>query len=347
MQIILLHYRMYLIKKQFKMDTYVSQPGIQTPTNVIKNLDAQPVQSMVIIEEKDFKKFVPSGWKVIVDLPLKRVNNRAIFAIDISGFQPYWNLNDSFYPTALKNLAPVQAFESALDYVHIQHEQVTLPIISMYHSHRAYSGNVKVGLRVQSNTTQSGSFMVTQINTAARNYYRNTEVFKGLRFLNASAEGTDYAMSSFFLGDLSINRNWSITPMSQNILPEIDLAHKLSLLEQYMKVGQLPQDLTTLNPFVTQFTEDWLAFMPLSDLPNNNSNQITFEIFFDYSDIQFYTPMLPFLASTNTDSDKQILNVSATINNRSFTKLTAVWGISGLNQRLEEDNEEETHYDYD
>lgn len=313
------------------MNSLISQPQLQKPTDVIKQLDKQPAQSMVIIGDADFKKFVPSGWKVIVDLPLVRNTNRAIFAINIDGFQPYWNLSDTFYPTALVNLAPVQAFSHSLDYVHILHEQVTLPIMTMYYSHRAFAGNVKVGLRVQSNTTQSGSFMVTQANTVMRNFYKNNETYTGLKFLNSSNQGTDYAMNSFFLGDLSINRNWSISPMSQSTLSRTDLAFKLSKLDQIAQTSSIPQDLKTLNPFVSQFTEDWLLFTPLADLPNANSNQITFEIFFDYSDVQFYTPMLPLLASTNTNYNNQILNVSATIHNKKFTnKSQANFNVNAL-----------------
>lgn len=316
------------------MNSLISQPSLQKPTDVIKQLDMQPAQSMVIIGDSDFKKFVPSGWKVKVDIPLERTSNRAIFAINIDGFQPYWNLSDGFYPNALKNLAPVQAFGHSLDYIHVYHEQVTLPIMTMYHSHRAFAGNVKVGLRVQSNTSQSGSFMVTQANTVMRNYYRNNEVFKGLRFLNSSNQGTDYAMNSFFLGDLSINRNWSISPMAQSTLSRTDLAHKLSRIEQIAHLTAAPQDIGGLNPFLSQFTEDWLLFTPLADLPNANGNQITFEIFFDYSDIQFYTPMLPLLASTNVNFNDQILNVSATIHNRLFNnKNQAIWDVNALTER--------------
>jgi hypothetical protein len=196
-------------------------------------------------------------------------------------------------------------------------------------------------MRVQSNTTQSGSFMVTQANTVMRNYYKNNETYTGLKFLNSSNQGTDYAMNSFFLGDLSINRNWSISPMAQSTLSRTDLAFKLSKLDQIAQNSTLPQDIRTLNPFLSQFTEDWLLFTPLADLPNANGNQITFEIFFDYSDIQFYTPMLPLIASTNTDFNKQILNVSATIFNKNFTsKQQAVWGTNTLTEREVKGNSE-------
>jgi hypothetical protein len=339
---------MFTTDKQFKMDTYVSQAQLQTPTNVLKNLDRQSAQSMVLSEEKDFKKFLPSAWKVVVDLPLERVTNRAIFAINISGYMPYWNLADPFYPTALKNLAPIQAFSHSLDYVHIYHEQTTLPIQTMYTSHRSYTGNVGVGLRVQGNTAQSGSFMVTQANTCVRNYYRVAENFNGLRFLNSSDEGTDYAMESFFLGDLSINRNWSITTMSQSTLPTEDLAFKLSELERLSYNPNTTGDLTTTAPFTNQFTEDWLLFTPLADLPNANGNQITFELFYDYSNVQFNTMMLPYLASCNTDSTKQILNVSASINNRAFVKSNAIWGVNALRQNTisdkVEDDDDDTQY---
>ena len=319
------------------MDTYVSTDSLQTPTNVIKNLDNQTTQSLTIINEKDFRKFVPSGWKVVIDLPLARTTNRAIFAINIDGYMPYWNLSNDFYMAALKNLAPVQAFPHSLGYVHIYHEQITVPIMTMYTAHRVIAGNVKVGLRVQGNTTQSGSFLVTQASTCIRNYTRNTEIYTGLRFINSSDQGTDYAMESFFLGDLSINRNWSISPMAKNTLPRVDLAMKLDYLDKLTRSARTTNDLLDHGPFLNQFTEDWLFFTPLAALPNNNANQITFEVFFDYTDVQFYTPLLPFLSSANVNSNNQVLDVTGTIVGRNFTnKNQAVW-VSNTPQTEEEE----------
>lgn len=318
------------------MDTYVSTEAMQTPTNVIKNLDKQTTQSLTILSDADFRKFVPSGIKTVVDLPLARQTNRAIFAINTDGYIPYWNLGDTFYPSALKNLFPVQALPHATSFVHIYHEQVNLPIMTMYHAHRVIAGNVKVGLRVQGNTTQSGSFMVSQSSTSIRHYYRNIEDYTGLRFINSSDQGTDYAMESFFLGDLSINRNWSIAPMSKNTLSRVDLAMKLNYLDTMTKALRTLNDLNESGPFLNQFTEDWLFFTPLADLPNQNSNQITFELFYDYSDVQFYTPLLPFLASTNVDINNQVLNVTGTILNRTFSnKNQAVW-VGSTNRSEEE-----------
>lgn len=328
---------MYLIDKQFKiMDTYVSTDSLQTPTNVIKNVDSQTTQSIVQLSDADFRKFLPAGIKAVIDLPLARATNRAIFAINIDGFIPYWNLGNSFYPAALKNLFPVQAFPYSLSYVHIYHEQITLPIMTMYHAHRVIAGNVKVGLRVQGNTTQSGSFMVTQSSTSIRHFYRNTETYTGLKFINSSDQGTDYAMESFFLGDLSINRNWSIAPMSKNTLSRVDQAMKLNYLDNMCRTARATNDLDKYGPFLNQFTEDWLLFTPLADLPNQNSNQITFEVFYDYSDVQFYTPLLPFLASANVNISNQVLDVSKTLIGTNFTnKDQAVW--VGITQAEEEE----------
>lgn len=136
--------------------------------------------------------------------------------------------------------------------------------------------------------------------------------------------------------------------MSQSTLPTEDLAFKLSELERLSYNPNTTGDLTTTAPFTNQFTEDWLLFTPLADLPNANGNQITFELFYDYSNVQFNTMMLPYLASCNTDSTKQILNVSASINNRAFVKSNAIWGVNALRQNTisdkVEDDDDDTQY---
>lgn len=311
------------------MDTYTTETSIQSPTNVIRPVDTSPQQIIKPISEADFKRFVPSGWKVEMDLPLKKTTNQAIFGINIDGYMPYWNLSDSFYPTALRNLAPVQICRGAMEFVRVYHEQVTVPAMTYYMSHRAFAGNVKIGIRIQSNTTQSGSFIVSQASTVARNYYKDSATYEGLAFMNSSTETIDYAVNSFVIGDLSINRNWSITPMAQPTLPVVDLSYKLARLNELCKKASPSVNyLKDMEVFAHQFTEDWLLFAPQADLPNQNSNQLVMEIFFDYSNIQFYTPLPMFISSTNALRNKQILRVSETINHKQkFDKKDALFRV--------------------
>uniref|UniRef100_A0AAU8JNL0 Structural protein 3 n=1 Tax=Chipolycivirus sp. TaxID=2809300 RepID=A0AAU8JNL0_9VIRU len=298
------------------MDTIISQPQETNPTTTIKSTDKSLPSVLTNIDEQSFKKFIPSGIKVRVNVPVLRTTNRAIFAINIDGFIPQFNLGDISINTIFRNLFPVQVFENAIDYVTIFQEQLNIPIQTHYICHRLFSGSVNVGIRVTSNTTQTGTFMITQASTCIRNYYRNATPYRGLKFLNTSEEGTDYAVDSFVLGDLSINRNWGISTIGKPNLPKTDLAQKLWYL--YSKQSSLVSDSNLLidSPFLEQFTEDWLFFTPITNIPNQNGGQIDFEIFFDYSNITFYMPMLPYLALPNLNSDQQILNFSQTFNDR-------------------------------
>jgi len=323
------------------MDTIISQPSQLTPTTNLKSSDISRPSVAINIDDHSFKKFVPTGIKVRVNVPVQRVNNRAIFAINIDGFIPQFNLADGFVTPAYRNLFPVQVFENAIDYVSVFQEQLNIPIQTHYICHRLFSGHVNVGIRVTSNTSQTGTFMITQASSCIRNYYRNSTNYRGLKFLNTSEEGTDYAVDSFILGDLSINRNWGITTVGKQNLPKTDLAQKLYYMFQRQTANATTAELIRDQPYLEQFMEDWLFFTPITNIPNQNGGQIDFEIFFDYSNVTFYMPMKPYLALPNLNTDQQILNFSATFNNNNgnIVRTAYVYGFSSQsNDTLEKDN---------
>lgn len=298
------------------MDTVISEPSQINPTTQIKASDRSLPSVLEPINDLSFKRFVPSGIKVRVNVPIQRATNQSIFAINIDGFIPQFNLSDTFINTAYRNFFPVQVFENAIDYVQVFQEQLNVPIQTNYITHRLFAGHVDVGIRVTSNTSQTGTFMVTQASTCIRNYYRNSTNYRGLKFLNTSEEGTDYAVDSFILGDLSINRNWGITTTGKPNLPKTDLAQKLWYWSQRQSATANDANLLIDMPYKEQFTEDWLFFTPITNIPNQNGGQIDFEIFFDYSKVQFFIPMLPFLALPNLNTENQIWNISATFKDK-------------------------------
>jgi len=321
------------------MDTIISQPQQVNTTTNIKSSDTSKPSVLINIDDQAFKKFMPTGIKVRVNVPVQRVGNRAIFAINVDGWIPQFNLADAFVNTAYRNFFPVQVFENAINYVEIFQEQLNIPIQTHYISHRLFSGHVNVGIRVTSNTSQTGTFMITQASTCIRNYYRNTTNYRGLKFLNTSEEGTDYAVDSFILGDLSINRNWGISTIGKPNLPKTDLAQKLYYMRQRQNALANNEQLLIDQPYLEQFTEDWLFFTPITNIPNQNGGQIDFEIFYDYSNVTFYMPMKPYLALPNLNTGQQILNFSATFNDKDagILRQDYVYGFStALDSTLEE-----------
>lgn len=310
------------------MDTVISEPTQVNPTTAIKSTDQSKPSVVEMITEQSFRKYIPTGIKVRVNVPIARNTNRAIFAINVDGFIPQYNLGSGMVTQAYRNFFPVQSFDYSRSFVEIYQEQINLPIQSHYVMNRFFSGHVNVGIRATSNTSQTGTFMITQASTCLRNYYAANEIYTGLRFLNTSIEGGDYAVDSFILGDLSINRNWGITTVGKNILPKVDLAQKLDYMFNYQ--GTASQQNTLRNkPYIEQFAEDWLFFTPITNIPNQNGGQIDFEIYFDYSNVEFYMPMLPLLALPNLNTSDQILDYGRTFNNKnsSITRNDFVYGF--------------------
>lgn len=266
------------------------------------------------IGEEDFKRFVPIGVRAEISVPLVKTSNGAILGCNIDGFLPMFNYADTNYMNLLRNMFPVYPTQNAIPFVKIFWDQIDVPIQTHYRCHRAFSGNVNVGLRISSNTTQTGNMAITQLTAGARKYYYGQDTWQGLLFMNSSTKGLDYSMASFTLADMSLIRNISITPKRRNPLPYQDLAHKLNrMFTQSTPVSNLtfPQ---YENMFTNQHTEEWLLFTPLSTFPAAQGGIISIEFFFDYSMVQFHAPLLPYVALSNKAPARDIMRVTDTLN---------------------------------
>jgi len=179
------------------------------------------------------------------------------------------------------------------------------------------SGQVGVCFRIASNTAQSGNLLVTQGSGLMRKFYGRTEKYEGLRFNNSSVSAIDYAPNGFCLIDLSLNRNVSITPIRRENTYKTDFAQKLAYLEQLITSD------TRDIPFTSQFLEDWLFISMQGDLPHPDSSQITFNMYYDWSRVEFAMPMLPMIASFPTYK-QQILLFNKTFQNKKGTEVEDV-----------------------
>lgn len=275
-----------------------------TNTSVIKNSPSTPSPQIVQISEADMRKFVPTGITVLLPLPFVKISTASLFAINVDGFIPPYNLHSpkAGTPTPIfMNLFPVQPTQEGKRLgVKIHQEMAQIPAIANYLSHRVVSGNVGIGIRVSSNTAMTGNFYVSQASGVMRDFYvnssttTNAEKYDGLRFLNASHSGIDYAQDSCSVLDVSLNRNLSITPIRRDVTQKTDLAQKfLFVCDENLKSNAAQVE--RYNVGASQFVEDWLLFTPVSDFSGIAANTLSFTMFFDYSRVNFYTPMLPLI----------------------------------------------------
>lgn len=282
--------------------------GIPTikPTIALKRAEVSSSPEINFLSEADFRKFVPTGISVKIDTPIEKVASSALFGVNIDGFIPPFNLSPRFFGKAMKNLFPVKAV-TGINSVEIRWAMSGIPEIANYLSNRVISGNVGIGMRNTSNTTQPGNLFFAQASGMARKFYPSVTADLGLDFSNGSTSVLDYSYDSFNLVDLSLNRNFSLTPIRRDPLIKTDLAQKIAF------INNLDNSLNQLELFQNQFLEDWILVDILNTLPNSSVNEIYIDIFFDYSRVQFYTPLLPFIPLGPTSFAGAIMDVTKTV----------------------------------
>jgi len=297
------------------MSSTQSDPQVISPTLSLKGVETESTADVIQISESDFHNYVPTGLYIVIDTPLVKNSRDAIFGINIDGFIPTYIYRQTEYSDIYKNLMPLQVFPQALSFAKVFQEQLNLPIASLYASHRFIQGNVGIGIRCTSNTSQSGNLMVSQLSLGMRDYYPSGDRYNGLRFLNASNKTTDFTSASFQTVDLSLNRQLSLTPIRRNPNRITDLAHKIHNIQfGFLLTPELLREQLCFN---NQFCEDWLIFCPASDWPDQNANQIRFDFYFDYSNVTFLAPLLPIIPLGPANFAQQILKYSDTFNEQS------------------------------
>ena len=152
--------------------------------------------------------------------------------------------------------------------------------------------------------------MVSQLSGAARYYYALSEVYSGLRFMNDSISPIDYAPNGFATIDLSLNRHVAITPCRRDNMLKTDLAKKLRTILDFPAT----RNSSIFFPFQQQFLEDWLMFAPLTTIPHPEASSINIAVYFDWSRVKFFTPMLPHIPTFPSNVNMQILRYSRTFN---------------------------------
>jgi len=286
------------------MTTVISTPTlIETPVTKQPNVTAPAIE--IISDEKLSSNFVPTGISVIIPTNLAKVNSEALFACNVDGFIPFLNPTSSA-SSLFKNFMPVQVTETGNNIAGLRviYQYCDIPVQFKYLSFRYFTGNVKIAVRMVSQTGQTGNFVVTQLRSGSRVYYASTEAYKGVRFSNASVSSLDYAPSSFAISDLSLNRNVSITPCRTNPLVYQDHARKIYDVYRY---GNGANNYDNYSVMINQHSEDWLLFEPIFNLSGSSSSEIVMSFLFDFSDVSFFVPMYPVRPMYPRDYNLQIL----------------------------------------
>lgn len=272
----------------------------QDQTNQESDTTTQQVLEPLIITDygTDVKndmlnKFVPTGITVKLNLPLVATADWFLFAINLDGFIPYHSRTETVNPLAhqrwMQNFFPVQSTLTNIvgepPLMEILYRHGAQPSLIPYWSSRCISGNIGIGIRMSSNTTQTGNLFFTHKAALIRSYEKTAlgKRYHGLEFINDTKNLSTTYSKSFTIVDVSLQRHISIKANSTKVTPFIDLPKKLWMITQLDSKLDIEQEV---------FREDWIMVGISSDLPATETNQINLEILFDYSEVTFSMPML-------------------------------------------------------
>lgn len=287
-------------------------------TSAIKKMEIKSDCDIRNISELDMKKFVYTGWTATITTPMVKNSSNAILAVRTDGWIPCLNKPPTIQQLEQINLPVIQpVYKGPNSNIGILVEQTPLPQMAMMMSNRYMGGSIATGMRITSNTAQSGNLMIVHATGVMRKFNNHLRVpaqpYVGLQMLNSSPNPIDYAPGGFAITDLSINRTCNIVATRRDNMKATDTAQRLLDIN----TGGV-SDPYNLNLIYTQFVEDYLLIAPLTDLPTSGgvSNTISISIFYDFSRVQFYEPMLPMIPILNLTEVQQILDWMATFYNK-------------------------------
>lgn len=241
-------------------------------------------------------KYVPTGISVKLNLPLVSTADFFLFGINLDGFIPFHSAVQTYNELAhqrwMQNFFPVQSTSAVMTtdpaMIEIYYRHGAQPSLIPYWGSRCISGNVGIGIRMSSNTTQTGNLFFAHKAALIRKYQRAAlnKKYDGLIFSNDNKSLSTTYSKSFSIVDVSLQRHISIKTNSTKVIPFVDLPKKLLTVAEDDGVSN------SLDIDQEVFREDWIMVGISSDLSSTETNQLNLEILFDYSDVTFSMPML-------------------------------------------------------
>ncbi|WRH07458.1 hypothetical protein [Picornaviridae sp.] len=264
--------------------------------------------------ESLFHRIIDTGYTVTIKTPVGRNNKSALFGVNLSGFIPDFSYQDPAWTLMQKNMCPVQPFYSSKSYVSVTQDMMILPVMQAMLSNRFCSGTVNVIFRISSNTVQTGNLIITQQSGLTPRLYTLTESYQGARFQNDGHYSSDPMIGNFSIVDTSLIRQVGVRTIFRHPIELVDIQKKLF---EFTSTSPSPQA-------VDQFPEDWLMVGLTSSLPDSTASELYIRVFFDYSEVSFYSDMYPIMPAIPHNPSQQILQYTRTfVDSTTATKANA------------------------
>lgn len=249
----------------------------------------------------------PSGWKVIVPTPLIIDSSDCLFAVRLNPFVLTSYLLDDFNKNAssfFKNMyaSPIQLMHGVKNPdIKILYQLTPTPHLQRMLCHQRMRGTVNLALRVTANTTMSGSIVVTQLSDCERELNRAKCIsgstaegftYNGLEITNQSPFAQSNTISNYALNDLSLVRHFEISTSFSENEKWYDHHWLMQVLDSETDVAKLPP----------MFRESILLVSPQTDLLSPEAGQITFDLLWDFSHVEYDMPIMPLFPQIPTNS---------------------------------------------
>lgn len=293
------------------MYTNVSAADTNTTLQVKSN---ELVPSIEPDVESMYHRMIDTGYTVTIKTPVGRNNKSALFGVNLMGFIPDFSYQDPAWTLMQKNMCPVQPFSSSRSYVSVTQDMMILPPMQAMLSNRFCSGTVNVIFRISSNTGQTGNLLVTQQSGLTPRLYSQFESYQGARFQNDGHYSSDPMIGNFSTLDTSLIRQIGIRTVFRHPVQFVDFQKKLF---EFTSSTPSPQA-------VDQFPEDWLMVGLTTSLPDSTASELYIRVFFDYSEVSFYSDMYPIMPAIPHNPSQQILLYTKTfVDSTTATKANA------------------------
>lgn len=310
------------------MYSNVSATDITTTLQVKQNELAPRIEPQV---ESLYHRLIDTGYTVTIKTPVGRNNKSALFGVNLMGFIPDFSYQDPTWTLMQKNMCPVQPFSNSRTYVSVTQDMMILPAMQAMLSNRFCSGTVNVVFRISSNTVQTGNLIITQQSGLTPRLYTQFESYQGARFQNDGHYTSDPMIGNFSIADTSLIRQIGVRTIFRHPVELVDFQKKLF---EFTSTTPAPQA-------VDQFPEDWLMVGLISSLPDTTASEVYIRVFFDYSEVSFYSDMYPIMPAIPHNPSQQILLYTKTfVDSTTATKADAKF-LPLDNQAFEDTVEEE------